>query len=70
MIPLLFALALVAALAPFGVLAVRFARRQRGAAVLTTGLLLVFGMNVQIIPPPPPVAEQVQRQAQDDDDEG
>ena len=45
------------------------AKLQRGGAVLVTGLLLIFGVNVQVIPPPPPVAELVQRAAEDDDDE-
>jgi hypothetical protein len=49
---------------------VRFTKRQRGGAVLITGLLLVFGMNMQIIPPPPPQTELVQRQAEDDEPEG
>jgi hypothetical protein len=47
--------------------AVRFAKRQRGGAVLMTSLLLVFGMNMQIVPPPPPQTELVQRQARDDE---
>lgn len=71
MIAFLSALALVAALCPLTVLAVRFARRRRGAAALATSLLLVFGISMEITPPPPPVAEQVYRQAQgDEDDEG
>jgi hypothetical protein len=48
---------------------VQFAKRQRGSAVLVTGLLLVLGMNMQIVPPPPPVAELVRREAGDDDGE-
>jgi hypothetical protein len=67
--PLLIGLLIVAILTPFGVWAVRLAKRQRGGAVLITGLLLIFGMNVQIIPPPPPVAEQVVRAAKADDDD-
>lgn len=67
--PILTGLVIVLVLAPFGVWAVRLAKRQRGGAVLITGLLLIFGMNVQIIPPPPPVAEQVVRAAEDDDDD-
>ena len=63
------ALMIVVAFAPLGVWAVQFAKRQRGGAVLLTGLLLVFGMNMQITPPPPPQTEQVQRQADDNDDE-
>ena len=62
-------LAIVLVLTPFGVWAVRLAKRQRGGAVLVTGLLLIFGVNVQVIPPPPPVAELVQRAAEDDDDD-
>ena len=68
MTSLLLGLALVILLMPLGVWAVRFAKRQRGGAVLITGLLLVFGMNMQIIPPPPPKIELVQRQAGDDDE--
>jgi hypothetical protein len=60
-------IAVVALFTPLAVAAVRFAKRQRGGAVLLTGLLLVFGMNMQIIPPPPPRIELVQRQAGDDD---
>ncbi|WP_397402911.1 hypothetical protein [Phenylobacterium sp.] len=67
--PLLIGLVIVAILTPFGVWAVRLAKRQRGGAVLITGLLLIFGMNVQIIPPPPPVAEQMVRAAKADDDD-
>ena len=62
-------LAIVLVLTPLGVWAVRLAKLQRGGAVLVTGLLLIFGVNVQVIPPPPPVAELVQRAAEDDDDE-
>ena len=62
-------LVIVLVLTPLGVWAVRLAKRQRGGAVLVTGLLLIFGVNVQVIPPPPPVAELVQRAAEDDDDE-
>ena len=69
MFTFLAALLIIAALVPLGVSAIRFAKRQRGGAVLLTGLLLVFGMNMQITPPPPPQAEQVQRQADDNDDE-
>ena len=63
----LFALALVVAFIPFGVWAVGAARRQRGAAVMASGLLLVFGLGIPVIPPPPPVAELVRRAAEDDD---
>lgn len=65
----LIGLVIVLVLTPFGVWAVRLAKRQRGGAVLVTGLLLIFGVNVQVIPPPPPVAELVQRAADDDDDD-
>jgi len=65
----LIGLALVLLLSPLAVWAVRFAKRQRGGAVLLTGLLLVFGMNMQITPPPPPQIEMVQRQAEDDEPE-
>jgi hypothetical protein len=64
---LLLGLALVLLLSPLAVWAVRFAKRQRGGAVLLTSLLLVFGMNMQITPPPPPQIEMVQRQAGDDE---
>ena len=69
MTSLLLGLALVLLLSPPAVWAVRFAKRQRGGAVLLTSLLLVFGMNMQITPPPPPQIELVQRQADDNDDE-
>lgn len=65
---LLIGLGLIAGLAPFGAWAIRFAKRQRGGAVVLSGLLLVFGMNMTIEPPPPPRTEQVQRQAEDDQD--
>ena len=68
MTSLLLGLALVLLLSPPAVWAVRFAKRQRGGAVLLTGLLLVFGMNMQITPPPPPQIELVQRQADNDDE--
>jgi len=64
---LLLGLIIVTVLAPPAVWAVQFAKRQRGGAVLVAGLLLVFGMNIQIVPPPPPVAELVRREAEDDD---
>ena len=67
MTPLLLGLALVLLLSPLAVWAVRFAKRQRGGAVLLTSLLLVFGMDMQITPPPPPQIEMVQRQAGDDE---
>jgi hypothetical protein len=54
-------------LAPLGMSAVRWAKRQRGGAVVLTGLMLMFGMNIQITPPPPPQVELVQRQADDDE---
>jgi hypothetical protein len=66
---LLLGLIIVAVLAPPAVWAVQVAKRQRGSAVLVTGLLLVLGMNMQIVPPPPPVAELVRRAAEGDDDE-
>jgi hypothetical protein len=66
---LLLGLALVLLLSPLAVWAVRFAKRQRGGAALLSGLLLVFGMNMQITPPPPPQIEMVQRQAEDDEAE-
>lgn len=69
MTSLLLGLALVLLLSPLAVWAVRFAKRQRGGAILLTGLLLVFGMSMQITPPPPPQIELVQRQADDDEPE-
>ena len=62
-------LVIVLVLTPFGVWAVGLAKRQRDGAVLVTGLLLIFGVNIQVIPPPPPVVELVQRAAEDDDDD-
>ena len=59
-------LAVVALLTPLAIVAVRHAKRRRGGAIFLTGLLLVFGMNMQITPPPPQT-EQVQRQAGDDE---
>jgi hypothetical protein len=67
LIGFLIGLALVLVGAPFAVLAVRYAKRRRGGAIFLTGLLLIFGMNMQITPPPPPKTEQVQRQAGDDE---
>jgi hypothetical protein len=66
----LFGLAVATVLSPFLGLALWLAKRQRGGAVLVAGLLLAFGMNVQIIPPPPPAVEAVQRVAQDDENDG
>ena len=63
----LYGLALAALLTAPAVWAVRFAKRQRGAAVLVTSFLLVFGMDTAITPPPPPRIELVQRQADDDE---
>jgi hypothetical protein len=67
LISFLIGIALVVLCTPLAVAGVRFAKRQRGGAVLLTGLLLIFGMNMQITPPPPPRIELVQRQAGDDD---
>jgi hypothetical protein len=67
LIGFLVSLALGLACIPLGVAAVRYAKRQRGGAVFLTGLLLIFGMNMQITPPPPPQTEQIQRQAGDDE---
>lgn len=64
---LLLGLIIVTLMAPLAVWAVRGAKRQRGGAALVTGLLLIFGMNMQIVPPPPPVAELVRRDADDDE---
>jgi len=66
---LLLGLIIVAVLAPPAVWAVQLAKRQRGSAVLVTGLLLIFGMSMQIVPPPPPVAELVRREDEDDGDD-
>jgi hypothetical protein len=63
----LIGLAFVVLCAPLGIVAVRHAKRRRGGAIFLTGLLLMFGMNMQITPPPPPQTEQVQRQAGDDE---
>jgi hypothetical protein len=64
---LIIGLLLVLLLAPLGLLSIRWGKRQRGGAVLLTGLMLIFGMNMQITPPPPPQIELVQRQAEDDE---
>jgi hypothetical protein len=66
---LVLGLIIVVALAPPAVWAVQFAKRQHGSAVVVTGLLLIFGMNMQIIPPPPPVAELARREAEEDDED-
>ena len=67
----LIGMAIVAVCAPFGMWAVRWSKRQRGGAVLVSGLLLMFGMSMQVTPPPPPQMEQVQRQAgEEDEDDG
>lgn len=63
---LVLGLIIVTVLAPPAVWAVQLAKRQRGGAALVTGLLLIFGMSMQIVPPPPPVAELVRREAEDD----
>jgi hypothetical protein len=63
----LIGMGLVAVFTPFGVAAVRHAKRRRGGAIAVMGLLLMFGMNMQITPPPPPQTEQIQRQAEDDE---
>lgn len=68
MISFLIGLAATALFIPLTLAGVRFAKRQRGGAVLLTGLLLVFGMNMQIIPPPPPRIERVERQSDDGDE--
>lgn len=66
----LYGLALVALFTAPAIWAVRLAKRQRGAAVLLTSLLLAFGMDAMVTPPPPPQAEQVHRQAGDDEPKG
>jgi hypothetical protein len=63
----LIGLALLALLIAPAVWAVRFAKRQRGAAVLMTSVLLVFGMDYTVMPPPGPQVEMVQKQAGDDE---
>jgi hypothetical protein len=67
--PLLFTLGLVAVLTPFAVWAIRHVRRQRGAGVLVSSILLIFGVGMPVVPPPPPVAEQVIRAREDDEDD-
>jgi hypothetical protein len=63
----LIGLALLALLIAPAVWAVRFAKRQGGAAVLMTSVLLVFGMDYTVMPPPGPQVEMVQKQAGDDE---
>jgi hypothetical protein len=70
MISFLYGLALVALLTAPAVWAVRFARRQRGGAVLLTSFLLIFGLDTAITPPPPPQIELVRKQARDDEPKG
>jgi hypothetical protein len=66
-ISFLYGLALVALFTAPAVWAVKWARLQRGAAVLLTSFLLMFGMDTTITPPPPPQVELVQKQAGDDE---
>jgi hypothetical protein len=60
-------LGLVLIFSPLAFWTLRFARRQRGAAVAITSLLVIFGMDITITPPPPPKFELVQAQAGDDE---
>lgn len=53
--------AILAALVPFGLWAIAFAKRRRGYALAASSLLLLFGVNVQVSPPPPPRIEVVER---------
>jgi hypothetical protein len=62
---MLTALALVLVCTPFAIAAVRQAKRGPGGAILLTGLFVVCGMDMQIMPPLPPLTEQLQRQARD-----
>ena len=52
---------------PFAVGAVRWAKRRRGGAALFIGVLLVFGLDMQITPPPPAAIELIVKQAKDDE---
>ena len=62
--------AIVIALCPLAVWAVRYAKRQRGGAVFMAGLMLVFGMNIQVTPPLPPQVEMVRKiEVEDENDE-
>jgi hypothetical protein len=64
---LLIGLGLMLLFIPLALWALRFARRQRGAAVALASLLVIFGMDITITPPPPPKFELVHRQAGDDE---
>ena len=52
---------------PFALGAVRWAKRRRGGAALLTGVLLIFGLDVQTTRPPPPTIEMIVKQAKDDE---
>ncbi len=63
-------LAVLAALFPFALWALRVAKRRRGYAMAAGSLLLLFGVGFPQTPPPPPrieVAEQQEEQAGDDE---
>lgn len=62
-------LAIILVCAPFAVAAVSYTKRHRGGAIVVMGMLMMFGMNMQITPPPPPHTELIQREAEDDQSE-
>ena len=68
MIPFLISCAIVLVLIGPAIWAIRFAKRQRVGAAAVAGLLLIFGLNMQVTPPPPPQIEEVQRETEDDED--
>ena len=65
---ILLGLIVVAVLTPAAVWAIGLAKRQRGGAVLLSGVLLVFGLGTPIPPPPPTVSELIRRSAEGEGD--
>ena len=62
-------LAVLAALFPFALWALRVAKRRRGYAMAAGSLLLLFGVGFHQTPPPPRIAEPEQLEQQAGDDE-
>jgi hypothetical protein len=58
-------LAVLLAIVPLAMWALRLSKRYRRTANMAASLLLIFGMNVKVDPPPPPRIEVVQ----DEDEE-
>jgi hypothetical protein len=64
-------LAMVLAIWPLSICALRLAKKHRGGAIALASLMILFGMNtVPTSPPPPPqidVAAPVEEEAGDDE---